>query len=444
MDDRRGERWRRAVRAATTLALLAIVGGLGLLSFGDERPHVDEVYWIGSAYYFDLAVVRGELDHPDWRLLPARENPPMGKYLIGAALYAGGIRVKTLDALGSYYLTFWEWGEGEDRAKRQAVVDRMTPGVERSVRLATYRPIRPTELYIGRALVILLGFGSALGVASIGRACSGRATGAIASLAFASHPIIILAYARTLVDIIALFFSIVAVRLLLATLRPAFGGPGRSRAATTGLGIATGLALALACGSKMNALVVAALAGVVWLRLVVRAIGPAGRSARAPAVGLGIGGLVAAAVFVGSNPALYPDLRSGLFALMEEHRRTAQLQVAFLGKHIWLDPGADRLLAVAKLVGIRPEAFLAVVLAAAWQSVDGLRRFSHNTVVCLWWWISVALVVVWIPFAWERYAAPAVPPSVLVVAKTLVDAIGAVRHRSARWRGGGSVPGPVD
>lgn len=432
MDDRRGEKWRKVIETSTTLALLVIVGGLGLLSFGDERPHVDEVYWIGSAYYFDLAVLRGELDHPDWRLLPARENPPIGKYLIGAALYAGGIRVETLDALGSYYLTFWDWGEGEDRAKRQAVVDRMTPGVERAVRRAAYRPIHPAELYIGRALVMVLGFGSVLGVASIGRACSGRTTGAIAALAFASHPIIILAYMRTLVDIIALFFSIMAVRLLLATLRPAFGGPRRSWAATAGLGIATGLALALACGSKMNALVVAALAGVVWLCLVVRAAGSAGRSARAPAVGLGIGCFVAAVVFVASNPALYPDLRSGLFALVEEHRRTAQLQIGFLGRHIWLDPGADRLLAVADLVGIRPEAFLAVGLAAVWQSVDGLRRFSHNTVVCLWWWISVALVVVWIPFAWGRYAAPAVPPSVLVLAKSIVDAIGAVRDRSAR------------
>ncbi|MHC5540680.1 hypothetical protein ACYOEI_20875, partial [Singulisphaera rosea] len=122
MDDSRGEKWRGVVDTLTTLALLVIVGGLSMLSFGDERPHVDEVYWIGSAYYFDLAVLRGELDHPDWRLLPARENPPIGKYLIGAVLYAGGIRVETLDALGSYYLTFWDWGKGEDRAKRQAVV----------------------------------------------------------------------------------------------------------------------------------------------------------------------------------------------------------------------------------------------------------------------------------------------------------------------------------
>ena len=106
--------------------------------------------------------------------------------------------------------------------------------------------------------------------------------------------------------------------------------------------------------------------------------------------------------------------------------------MAFLGRKIWLDPGLDRLRAVADLVGIRPEVFVAVVLVAIWQSVDGLRRFSARTVICLWWWISVALVVAWIPFAWGRYAAPAVPPAVLVSTQALHDAI--VIHRDWRSR----------
>ncbi len=176
MDDRRSGRQRRVVEVLMmALLLLGIVGGLGLLGFDDERPHVDEVYWIGSAYYYDLAIARGELDHPDWRLLPAQENPPIGKYLIGAALVAGGIHVKTLDALGAFYITCWEWGEGDDRAKRQAVADRMTPGVERSVRMGVFRPVRPDELRIGRTLVIVLGFLSRWGLRrSAGPARDGR------------------------------------------------------------------------------------------------------------------------------------------------------------------------------------------------------------------------------------------------------------------------------
>ena len=75
----------------------------------------------------------------------------------------------------------------------------------------------------------------------------------------------------------------------------------------------------------MNALTVVALAGVLWLVLIVRTIRPEGRPAMAPALGLGIGLVVAGVVFIVINPALYPDLRSGLYALLNEHRRTAQL-----------------------------------------------------------------------------------------------------------------------
>ena len=45
-----------------------------------DRPvSLDEIYWIGQTYYYHLAFERMEWPHPDWLLLPARNNPPVGK-----------------------------------------------------------------------------------------------------------------------------------------------------------------------------------------------------------------------------------------------------------------------------------------------------------------------------------------------------------------------------
>ena len=51
----------------------------------NEQPgtHIDEVYWIGSTYYYHLLVEEMHWSHSDWQLLPAQENPPVGKYFMG-------------------------------------------------------------------------------------------------------------------------------------------------------------------------------------------------------------------------------------------------------------------------------------------------------------------------------------------------------------------------
>src|SRR5687768_1535066 len=88
------------VAVAWSAVLLVLVVGQAAWTAG-APAHTDEIYWTGSAYYLDL-ILRGETRHPDWQLLPARENPPIGKYLIGAALKAGGTSVETPDLLGEF------------------------------------------------------------------------------------------------------------------------------------------------------------------------------------------------------------------------------------------------------------------------------------------------------------------------------------------------------
>jgi hypothetical protein len=93
--------------------------GLGVSLFFSARPGSepvveDELYWIGSAYYHHLAFGQRDTSNPDWRLLPARENPPVAKYVIGASLAFAGQSVESLDLLGGFYLLFAQvpgaWG----------------------------------------------------------------------------------------------------------------------------------------------------------------------------------------------------------------------------------------------------------------------------------------------------------------------------------------------
>ncbi len=94
------------------------------LATSGNRLQEDEIYWIGSAYYYHLAVIEHDAANADWQLLPARENPALGKYVIGAALHVFGRSIDTPDLLGSFYLVFAicpPWGTGDAYQKRQSV-----------------------------------------------------------------------------------------------------------------------------------------------------------------------------------------------------------------------------------------------------------------------------------------------------------------------------------
>ena len=74
------------------LILIAAAWAVGALFWWtQQRPPPlldhDEVYWIGSAYYYELALVRHDFDDPAWGWLPERENPPVCKYEIGLGLH---------------------------------------------------------------------------------------------------------------------------------------------------------------------------------------------------------------------------------------------------------------------------------------------------------------------------------------------------------------------
>lgn len=391
---------RPAGRLPLTLALWALATALVVaLTARPTAPEVweDECYWIGSAYYFDLAWRQRDWEHPDWQLLPARENPPVAKYVIGASLTLAGERIATPDVLGAFYAFFARvpgaWGEGEAREKRAAVVARMNPdlrtqiGSAHSIRLGSelFLPPRIAMLTctVLASLILLL----------LARSAMSAAAALVASQVTLLHPVATEAMNHAMADAVCLLFSAAAAWATLGLLR-ALATPGPTRSFPVMRVLAAGALLGLACGAKMNALTVVLAAGA---------------------------GL---ATFIALNPTLHSGLADGLLATVREHRLTAEIQTRVFG--IRLDSPLERIEQSSTLFAFHPWAWL-LLAAPALGCLASPRltvRFSG-----IWWLLAWAAIVAWLPLAWLRYTAPLLLPTALVAGLALDALLRRVRPR---------------
>lgn len=418
----------------------------GLLAYS-ARPSAetlvdDEFYWIGSAYYFDLAFNQRDGSNPDWGLLPARENPPVAKYVIGAGLALAGQQVTSIDLLGSFYTMFeavpGAWGQGPDRAKREAVVARMTPELHQRLlqsgqytldreRLGPARWTMVACVALTSLLVFLAGAGG-------GRALAGLLSSQVLLL----HPVVIQACNQVGADAVALLFSAAAGWLAVRFLRPFVSREELVPRRVLFLAGAMGLTSALACGAKMNSLVVVAAFGLAVLGFSLRA--GMKRDRRAMGYLLG-GGLLAAvvglAVFVLLNPAIWRDLSGGLAASVREHALTEKIQAQFLAGHLVAVPEKIQAVAALAYFGFSGTAvMLAALIIRGW----GFLRSPGGWFLLGWWVLAAVAVTAWIPFPWPRYVLPLVLPSALLwgeaVAQVLESATARFRANHERATGG--------
>lgn len=392
-----------------------VVAVIALVQFGRGiEPHVDELAWIGSSYYFDL-VRRGDFQHPDWKLMPARESPQVGKYAFGIALRLAGRPIESIGPLAIWYHGYREvpgaWGTGRAFAERRAVADRLQQAHIEALERGPPRPIGPPEFLVTRLVAVFFGMVTASTIYAIGRAAYGPMSGLIAGALFALHPVSIEAETHALFDIIAVAFSALAVLGLIALV-----SPSRHRARSYALGAATGLAIALAVGTKMNALIIV-LVGLAMLLIEL------GRAVAGPRVG-GVSPIlfalmVSAPVFFALNPVLFTDPIGGTIDLFAMPARTVEVQKAFLPDY--LPSLVSRATAVGWLLCGGTPALVALAALTVLPTVSAIRCLGPRLVIALWWWIALAAVTVWVPFPWERYALPLVPPAALMAALALVD-----------------------
>ena len=385
-----------------------------------DRPlGEDEIYWIGQAYYFHLAFEERNWSHPDWQLLPARENPALGKYVIGLGLRLDGLSVTKPDWLGVFYTIAKNrpnaWGEVRDQQERQAVVDRMEP-VTRELAVNQNRFDYPVEYATAaRAIMVVFGAISVAGVFVLASLYMDFVWAFLASLLFALHPVVVSAYTEVGVDILAIAFSLLAVICFVLIERGVWRKSQRPGLCLNLLCIGGGLSLAFAVGSKINAIVVGFLGAAMCLLFVVSFLRQKSDESKSSLKTMIVLLVISLAVFVGSNPVDYPNPAKGIRALYADSQRSLEVQKGIPAVRHPLRSWKEHLRAVADLTAFNPIIFSLIVGAFVFEIVAAFKSGKPFPVIALWWLIALVAVTAWIPFARSRYALPVIAPSVILV-----------------------------
>lgn len=394
----------------------------------------DEIYWVGQAYYFHLAFERWDWTHPDWQLLPARENPVLGKYIIGLGLRLNGLSVTTPDWLGIFYIIAKDrpnaWGDVQDRAERQAVLDRMTPA-KRELALVQGQFEHPIEYATtARAVMLLSGVLAILLVFALTALYTKPLTAFLVAVVFALHPAVVAAYTEVGVDILAIVFSLLAVvhfALIERCVWRRSARPGWCRAWVCAVG---GLSVAFAVGSKMNAVVVGLLGALLCLLFIAKFLRHRVHEAKESAAIMLCLLIISLTVFVSSNPGNYPNPVKGVRSVLVDQQRSLEVQKGIPAKRHPLRSASERLLAMADLTALHPAIF-GLVLGAFFFHVIAARRAGQPLpLFAIWWLIACVAVTAWLPFARPRYVLPVIVPSVILLASAVDRLAGWLRRKN--------------
>jgi len=380
-----------------------------------DRPvTLEEIYWIGQTYYYHLAFEQMDWSHPDWQLLPARENPQLGRCVIGLGLQLNGLSITNVDWLGYYYhVIFKGWGQGRERELRQAVLDRMQPAVRDLVVNQDRFEYPVAYATTARAVMLVFGVFSVLIVFVLTSLYKNSAIALLAALMFSLHPAVVSAYTHAGVDILAIAFSLLTVVHFVLIERCIWrrcSRPGLCRALVCASG---GLSVAFAVGSKLNAVVVGFLGAILFLFFAASFLrhsrGESKDSCKAMLLLL----FISLLVFVGSNPVNYPNPVTGLWAGYADQQRILEIQKGVL-------PGAlktwnERLSATATITAFHPVVFVLVVGAFLLEVIGIWMAGRPPSIIALWWLLAMVAVTTWLPFARPLYVLPVIAPSVILI-----------------------------
>ena len=393
------------------VAGIVAIGAFLILGSGIQQAafHSDEAHKISETYYFSL-FVGGHLGAADWSDdFYARTNPPVGKYVMGMGLALLGHRITDL-SLQRNFERHWEDPD------------------------ALLRYLPRSTLLAARAVVSVFGVLCCVLVYVIGRMSGGIATGGIAALLLLGHPLFREFSRMAMTDVILLAFMTAVVALTLAQARGLESESDHGRRSRGGarpmirwwvFAAATGVAIGLAAGTKLNG----GLAGIfygtavlgmlllLWLRgRPVRWWGYATATAGALAISL--------VFFVAVNPYLYTQPLEKMRHLLPVYEEWMLKQAVSPGDPLFLP--TQKAAAVAYRYFLEPGLplrffpgsfqlpagflFFAVGVGVTTKRlVRGLTSgpLPVSAIVLIAWLGTYGLgITAWIPLSWPRYALP--------------------------------------
>lgn len=439
----------RVIRKWLTVgAVIALCGIPFLRSYAHrDRPlDEDEIYWVGQAYYYHLALEQWDWTHPDWQLLPARENPVLGKYVIGLGLRLAGLRVTKPDWLGIFYIIAKDrpnaWGDPQDRAERQAVLDRMTPAT-RDLALVQGQFEHPIEYAtVARAVMLVFGVLAVVLVLMLTALYTRPLIAFLAAAAFALHPAVVAAYMEVGVDILAITFSLLAVVHFVWIERCVWRHSTWPKLGRVLVCAGGGVSLAFAVGSKMNAAIVGFLGALLCVGFIIKCLRHRLREAGDSAATMLCLLLVSLSVFVGLNPGHYPNPAKGVWSAYADQQRSLEVQKGIPAKRHPLRSASERLRAIADLTAFHPVGFGLIVGAFVLQTIVACRPDQRSSIIVLWWLIAFVAVAAWLPFARLRYALPVIAPSVILLAVAGDRLFGRLRRKKPACLTSNAAPVP--
>jgi 4-amino-4-deoxy-L-arabinose transferase-like glycosyltransferase len=387
------------IRLATATAIAALSLFLTLAS-GRQRGdfRIDEAHKLSETYYLRL-LARRDFSNPGWFVSQVeRANPPAGKYLLGAAIRAGGLELP----------------------RDLEVASRVNHGqlYPPSAALEQYRDyLAPTRMFI--AIVTAL---TAALVFLLGAELNGLWCGIIAALLYATSFLTEAFSATASFDPLLTFFVTLAAVPTLLVLRT------ESAAPHTLLAAAAGIVCSLAFGTRVT--------GLMSLAAVFAMLGVWGllskRIARAAALAL-VAGLSCAFAAITMNPyywarstdpAVPPELR-GVESLPGRvvHRTILQLRDLKTLEARDLHEQAH-LLGLAKPRFVAEYVFgdltgMTILAGLALFAVRlALRREATTAQWVLFAWCAAIIIILtgWLPLGYPRYVLVTIPPFTLLAA----------------------------
>ncbi|WP_337177133.1 4-amino-4-deoxy-L-arabinose transferase [Paludisphaera sp.] len=432
-------------------AAFGLLGTVALVAFGlriGDVAFVDEYAYISQSYYADLFLT-GEWNDPAWLDFPGYDLMPLPKYLIGTAL-----RVSN------------EPRPGPAAARMWYANTHSTFGT-------------PRTLTSARVPSILVGGLGCLALAAIGAMAFDFRVGIAAGVLLMLNPLYALHAHRAMSEAPCEAFLMASLALALAAWRRSFAGRA-SGFRILGLLAGAGVAAALAVLAKFNGLLalmtIAAWAGLAWA--IPRGAGwgwlwfATGSALAAVTAGLAFMALnpymtARDPVYRVADPADAGPLRPGplgawgRFRLLIDHRRAMSAGQQRIFPHNALKRLPER----AKVVAVQgfgrfgpfgpatsdstirydmrqdrgafawlPLCLGAMGYAMAYGRMQSRRREPPAAwAVAAWALVSLTVVTLYLPMAWDRYLLPIQAPFSLLAAAAIVGAWDALA-RLAGWK----------
>jgi len=412
-------------------SLVFLVGGIRVGGGGDDPPFfIDEAHKLAETYYWHLFFERRDVHHPAWsKDFYARTNPPVAKYIFGAAL-----------ALGGYHVHDQQLQEDFDRYWRES------PLLRTKVPDGMLRISRWTSAVFGSLVCMVLFM--------IGHRTGGVVTGLIAWGLLITHSAFQYHVRVGLTDSILLFFMVLIVPATMAAVRTLLPwvlgdpaghdmrlNPGTGRRCSRGwvrlclhTAVVPGLITGLAAGTKLTG----ALAGVAYAAgLAAGVLRAAGGRRWVRGLGICLLGTVpamvlATGVFVGINPTYYThpltraietmhlcrdwtvkqqlDPGGGLFDLQQKLAAVGHftLRSGTLPMSQWVGTIGIWLTVWGFTVGVAVLVLRAVCGGPTGDDPSSSHpahddRTVRAGVVLLWVITCIAGIALWLPLVWRRY-----------------------------------------